>query len=77
MTDYLAGGQEYLYPFAGDPYPPLDTKVLVLTKGGICTVGYWGANWCQAWLPLPKRNKKKEELSEKTRMGAIHSQIVA
>lgn len=33
--------------------PPAATKVLLLTKYGICTVGVWGED-CVAWLPLPK-----------------------
>jgi len=62
MTEqrYFAGGQEFLYPHVGDPKPPRDTKVLLLTTGGICLIGYWGASWCMGWLPLPKRNKDKE-----------------
>jgi len=63
MTEqrYFSGGQEFLYPHAGDPKPPSNTKVLLLSKGGICTVGYWGATWCIGWLPLPKRNMEKED----------------
>jgi hypothetical protein len=61
MTDYLAGGQEYHYPFAGDAAAPRDTKVLLLTRGGICITGFWNDNWCIGWLPLPKRNMKKED----------------
>jgi len=62
MTDqrYFAGGQEFLYPHAGDALAPVDTKVLLLSRGGICTVGFWG-DWCIGWLPLPKRNKEKED----------------
>jgi hypothetical protein len=63
MTEqrYFAGGQEFRYPHAGDPHPPNSTKVLLLSKGGICTVGYWGTTWCIGWLPLPKRNMDKED----------------
>lgn len=63
MTEqrYLAGGQEFFYPHAGDPKPPIDTKVLILSQGGICTVGFWGSGWCLGWLPLPKRNQEKEK----------------
>ena len=60
MKDYLAGGQEYLYPFAGDLAAPKDKKVLILTRGGICLTGFWNDNWCLGWLPLPKRNMEKE-----------------
>jgi hypothetical protein len=64
MTErYFADGKEFLYPHAGDALAPRDTKVLLLSRGGICTVGFWG-DWCLGWLPLPKRNKEKE-LSEK------------
>jgi hypothetical protein len=58
----VTGGQEFLYPHAGDPPAPLDTKVLLLSKGGICTTGYWNATWCLGWLPLPKRNTEKEDI---------------
>jgi len=60
-TRYLAGGQEFLYPHAGDPKPPENTKLLLLTTGGICTTGIWNSNWCIGWLPLPKRNIQKED----------------
>jgi hypothetical protein len=60
MIDYLAGGQEYYYPFAGDEPAPKDTKVLLLTRGGMCITGFWDDSWCMGWLPLPKRNKEKE-----------------
>lgn len=62
MTDYLAGGHEFLYPHAGDPLPPENTKVLLLTCGGVCTTGSWNKHWCMGWLPLPKRNKEKEDM---------------
>jgi len=64
MTDqrYFAGGQEFLYPHAGDPTPPRDTKLLILTRGGVCIVGFWGNEWCLGWLPLPKRNMAKEDM---------------
>ena len=60
MTDYLAEGQEFFYPAAGDRAAPKDTKVLILTRGGICLTGFWNKDWCIGWLPLPKRNMKKE-----------------
>lgn len=60
MDKYLAGGQEWLYPDCGDGNPPLDTKILILTHGGICTTGHWGPD-CLGWLPLPKRNHDKEK----------------
>ena len=63
MTEqrYLAGGQEFNYPHAGDLKPPENTKLLLLTTGGICTTGVWNNAWCLGWLPLPKRNMEKEE----------------
>lgn len=58
---YLAGGQSYLYPAAGDPKPPGGAKVLLLTVGGICTTGYWSDdNFFLGWAPLPTRDKEKE-----------------
>lgn len=63
MTEqrYLAGGQEFNYPHAGDPPAPENVKLLLLTRGGICTTGHWHRDWCMGWLPLPKRNMKKED----------------
>jgi len=66
MTEqrYLAGGQEFNYPHAGDPPAPESTKLLLLTRGGICTTGTWNHNWCLGWLPLPKRNMAKEDIRQ-------------
>lgn len=61
MKDYLAGGTMWLYPRAGDPAPPLNTKILLLTEGGVAVVGHWYAT-ATAWHPLPLRNKIKDEL---------------
>lgn len=61
MTDYLAGGAEFLYPHAGDPPAPENTKVLLLTRGGVCVTGHWHRDWCLGWLPLPRRNMAKED----------------
>lgn len=64
-----AGGEPHLasndvgwrYPQAGDPYPPTGTKLLLLTRGGICIVGQWIADgFFVAWSPMPKRDKAKE-----------------
>jgi hypothetical protein len=49
MTDYLAGGAEFMYPHAGDQPAPENTT------------GLWHRDWCLGWLPLPKRNMKKED----------------
>lgn len=66
MTDqrYQAGqeGGEYLYPGAGDPKPLRGAKVQLLTIGGVHTNGPWSDDgFYVAWLPLPKRNREKEE----------------
>lgn len=58
--NYYAQGSEFLYPAAGDPKPPKDHKVIVLTKGCVCVVGIWNEHLDLGWLPLPKRNKEKE-----------------
>lgn len=62
MNGYIAGGDEFHYPRAGDPAPERsDAKVLLLTVGGICTVGFWDGNpFYLGWKELPKRNKEKE-----------------
>jgi len=62
MTTYQAGGAEWMYPHAGDDLPTAGAKVLLLTKGGIATVGAWDVAFCVGWLPLPKRNQAREEL---------------
>jgi hypothetical protein len=60
---YLAGGEEWLYPRAGDTTPPVHTKILILTRGGVAVIGIWNQD-DMAWLPLPKRNKDKEKMNE-------------
>lgn len=64
MIDYQAGpeGGEYLYPRAGDPEPRKGAKVSLLTIGGVHTTGPWDADNNLGWLPLPKRNREKEDL---------------
>lgn len=53
----------FRYPEAGDPLPPSNTKLLLLTRGGICIVGQWVVDgFFVAWSPMPKRNKEKESL---------------
>jgi hypothetical protein len=44
-----------------DPLPPTGTKLLLLTKGGICIVGQWViGGFFIAWSPMPKRSCEKE-----------------
>lgn len=65
MTDYQAGpeGGEYLYPRFGDPAPRVGARVQLLTLGGIHVTGPWRDDGsCLGWLPLPKRNRRKEDL---------------
>lgn len=51
----------FRYPKDGDPLPPPSTKLLLLTKGGICIVGQWvEGGFFEAWSPMPPRNKEKE-----------------
>lgn len=66
MSGYIAGDAAWRYPAAGDPAPERsDAKVLLLTRGGICTTGNWDGNpFFTAWSPLPKRDKEKEALLE-------------
>ena len=62
---YQAGteGGEWLYPRAGDPMPIPNSKVQLLTIGGIHTSGPWADNgFYVGWLPLPRRNRDKEDL---------------
>lgn len=57
---YVAGDAYYRYPAAGDEPAPPDTKLLILTQGGVCVIGSWGEGDV-AWAPLPKSNPTKEE----------------
>lgn len=60
---YFADGDAFQYPRAGDPKPPGGAKVLLLTAGGVCTLGQWDDNgFFLGWAPLPKRDKAKEAL---------------
>lgn len=65
MTDrYLAAPHpEYRHP--DDEPPPLGTKLLILTRGGVCVIGQWNPQeGAVAWSPLPKLN---EELKTRLR----------
>lgn len=43
-----------------DEPPPMGEKILLLTKGGIATIGHWG-NDCSMWSPLPKRTREQKD----------------
>lgn len=65
VKDYVAGGEAFMYPGAGDAKPPGSAKVLLLTVGGVCIVGQWRlvdveAGYIIGWAPLPKRDREKE-----------------
>lgn len=64
VRSYVAGGDPFLYPAAGDAKPPGGAKVCLLTKGGVCIIGTWPSNntgnFILGWAPLPKRDKDKE-----------------
>lgn len=60
---YVAGGDTYRYPAAGDRRPPGGAKVLLLTRGGICVTGMWDDSGAYiGWAPMPRRDKTKEQL---------------
>lgn len=61
QRSYVAGGDAFLYPGAGDQKPPGGAKVQLLTIGGICVTGQWNDSGAfLGWAPLPKRDRKKE-----------------
>lgn len=44
---------EWRHP--SDAPPPLGTKLLILTRGGVCVIGKWSKQeGSVAWSPLPK-----------------------
>jgi len=45
--------------FNYDAPPPTGEKILILTQGNICMVGYRDST-DKAWAPLPKRDKDRE-----------------
>lgn len=58
---YLAGGQTYFYPGAGDPLPPGGADVhLININDGMCLRGKWDPSRFHGWAPLPMRDKSKE-----------------
>lgn len=62
MTDrYLAEPHpEYRHP-ADDP-PPLGTKLLLLTRGGVTVTGNWDPEQGSiAWAPMPKLSPELKE----------------
>lgn len=58
---YAAGKAVMQYPALGDPRPPGGVKVLLKTRGGVCTQGYWGDPFFVAWSLLPAGDKDKEQ----------------
>ena len=56
MKDYLAGGTTWVYP--DQQQAPLNTKILLLTEGGIAVIGHWYKG-AVAWHPLPLRDKTR------------------
>ncbi len=60
---YVAGGNKFQYPGAGDKPPPCGAKVHLLTRDGICVDGPWANDGrFLGWAPLPLRDKEKEAL---------------
>lgn len=58
FRDYVAGVAAYLYPGLGEDVPPGGAKVLLLTKGCICTTGTWSNDGRYlAWSPLPRHSE--------------------
>lgn len=56
IKDYVAGVTAYLYPGFGEQAPPSGVKVLLLTRGCICTPGAWSNDGRYlGWSPLPRR----------------------
>ena len=51
---YLADDRpEFRHP--DDDPPPLGTKLLILTRGGVCVVGTWSTQeGAVAWSPMPR-----------------------
>lgn len=57
FKEYVAGVAAYAYPGLGEEVPPGGAKVLLLTKGCICTTGTWSNDGRYlAWSPLPRES---------------------
>ena len=61
MDKYLtAPAAEFRHP--SDEAPPLGTKLLILTRGGVCVVGKWSREeGSVAWSPMPKISARLRE----------------
>jgi hypothetical protein len=59
---YLAGEAYWRLP--SEEPPPLNTKLLVLSPGGVACIGHWSA-WSVAWSPLPKMAPRVKEALRK------------
>lgn len=52
---------EYFYPWAGDPPAPRGQKLILLTTGGVATIGIWTDDSnIIGYQFLYRRNKVKE-----------------
>ena len=62
MIPHVTGDDEWLYPAAGDPEPPVGTKIFILTHGDVAIVGVWRVEMRdKGWRPLFRRNMEKED----------------
>ncbi len=58
---YVADGEFYRYPGAGDKPPPGGARVNLLTRDGVCVQGPWSDDGRYlGWAPLHRRDKAKE-----------------
>lgn len=59
-SGYVAGEVEFLDP-AEHP-PPEGRKMILLTEGGVATIGQWQKGFgVKGWHPLPKIPRKLKE----------------
>lgn len=72
-TTYLAAPPGDLY-WRYEPCPIASAKVLLLTVGGVCTIGQWyGApgEHFQAWCPLPKKGTPPPDIRKASLLDRI------
>jgi hypothetical protein len=55
MSDRYLAAELPAWNHPDDMQPPLGTKLLIYTRGGVCVIGHWSRQeGAVLWAPLPK-----------------------